>query len=165
MKPTKSDKPLDAQQSPNTSDEVRSNLAAMAREERAFAERKESIRRAFYDKLTSDIKALALELTSAGFEMSAIGKTTGIWPARSTATAPANKPSGPTTHTGWFNLFRSRGIQTYLRTHPDLAARLKTESIKSTDYPNHIPPTDLESIDSEARTSAQQRCPSIPSAS
>lgn len=164
MKSPKSDTPLSTQRSPATGDDALSSLAAIAQEERAFAEHKEAVRRAAFEKLTGDAKAIVLQLTTAGFDITAIGKALGFSPTKSSPST-TTKHSGPTTPTAWFNLFRSRAIQTYLTTHPDLAARLKTDSIKSVDYPLHIPQADLESIDSQARSSADQRCPSTPSAS
>ena len=166
MKINKSDNRSEPRLSPPSDGDVLTNLAALAEEERAFAKRKAAVRAAAYDDLIADLKARVLKMTDAGFNFASIGKSVGFSAAKSgTTTTPISKPSGPTTHTGWFNLFRSRSIQTYLRTHPELATRFKTDSVKSVDYPNHIPPTDLESIDSEARASAEQRCPSIPSAS
>ncbi len=166
MKPTKSDKPTDTQPSPSTVDDALSNLAAITEEERALSERKEAARRAVFDKITADGKTLISTLTAAGFALPVIAKAWGFAPIKtSPPSSPTPKPSGPTSHQGWFNLFRSRAIQDYLRAHPTLAARLKAESIKSVDYPHHIPPPDLESIDAQAHLSAAQRCPSTPSVS
>ena len=166
MKPPKSEKIPEPTAQVSSNDDILNTLAALEEEERAAVQRAAARRAAAFADLIADLNTRAAKMTSAGFEFAAIGKAMGFLPAKGgTATPPTNKPSGPTTHIGWFNLFRSRSIQTYLRTHSDLAARFKADSIKSSDYPNHIPPTDLEAIDLEARASAEQRCPSIPSAS
>jgi hypothetical protein len=178
MKTNKPDKPTPATQSPSSSDDILTNLAALAQEEkdrderkaqeeREFAQRRAAIRADAFDNLMADLRTRIQRIVALGFDFAAIGKAQGFLTGKSTpkTAAPSKSSSGPTSHTGWFNLFRSRSIQAYLRAHPDLAARLKADSIHSVDYPKHIPPPDLESIDSQARASAEQRCPSTPAAS
>ena len=172
MKTTKPDKPLPTAPSPSSNDDIRSTLATIALEEQDFARRKVEEERALtqrnaairtnaFDALMTQLRTQIRDIVALGFDFTAIGKAQGFIPPKS----PSNTPTGPPSSAGWFNLFRSRAIQAYLRAHPDLAARLKADSIKSVDYPTHIPPSDLESIDSQARASAEQRYPSTPSAS
>ncbi len=185
MKTPKSEKPSPTLPPESNSEDIRSQLAALDAEENAltqrtieeerafnqrkaeqtreFAQRKAAQRAAAFDKLMADLRTQIRGIVAMGFELAAIGKAQGFTVAKSrpTLTSP-NKPSGPTTHTGWFNLFRSRAIQAYLRSHPDLAAQLKADAVQSVDYATHIPDSDLAAIDSAARASAEQRCPSIP---
>ena len=64
-----------------------------------------------------------------------------------------------TTNQGWFQLFRSRALQTYLKAHPDLVTSLKASSVPPAEYSSHIPPSDLRAIDNGAQSKADTRCP------
>ena len=96
---------------------------------------------------------------------SLIGKALGLPVKPPSASDSLRKGSGSTTNQGWFHLFRSRGLQAYVKSYPDLAASLKHKAVPSTDYPSYIPAEDLKHIDAGAQLKADVRCPVASAAS
>jgi hypothetical protein len=148
--------------SPPSADNLSALLAALDEEARGISERRARIEKAFFDERITAAKTILAILVARGHELSHIAKALGFQSKR--ASISSSKPSGPTNNHGWFQLFRSRAVQTWLKAHPELLASLKTRSVPLSEYSSHIPTDDLKTITMEAQSKADTRCPSAPSA-
>jgi len=146
--------------SQSSSDDLAALLASIAEQERAIAQRRADAEKAFYNDAISRARVLISSLAARGHQLSQIAKALGLHSKPPSPSDPSRKGSGPNTNQGWFQLFRSRGIQAYVKAHPGLAASLKQNAIPSADYSSHIPTEDLKNIDTEAQSKADIRCPS-----
>jgi hypothetical protein len=153
------------------SNDIAVQLQALAEQEREAdriaAERKraldlqrQQLRKGCFDQTVGVIKTHVAQLTSIGFDLAQIAKAVGF----SAVTRKPKQGTGPTTHEGWFRLFRTRAIQTYVKSHPDLAASLEEQHVAPADFPQHIPAADLEAIDAAAHAKATAKCPPTPAA-
>ncbi len=143
-------------------------LAEQEREaERIAAERKrtldlqrQQLRKTCFDATIATIKSHVAQLTAIGYDLSQIAKAVGV----SSGTRKPKQGTGPQTHDGWFRLYRTRAVQTYLKAHPDLTASLEAQHIPPADYGQHIPAADLAAIDADATAKATAKCAPSPAA-
>jgi hypothetical protein len=147
-----------------SADNLSALLAALDEEARGISERRARIEKAFFDERITAAKTIVAILVARGHELSHITKALGFQSKLACASISSSKPSGPTTNHGWFQLFRSRAVQTWLKAHPELLASLKTRSVPPSEYSSHIPADDLKTITMEAQSKADTRCPSVPAA-
>lgn len=139
-------------------------LASLEAEEKALANRKAQLEAAFLDDSLGKMKALLQSLAARGHDLSRIAKSLGLHVRPATSSDSARKGTGPSSNSGWFQVFRSRAIQVYLRRNPEVLASLKSQQITSSDYPAHLPAAALKAIDAEAQAKADAKCPKVPTA-
>ena len=149
----------------SSSDDLTALLASLEEQERATAQRRAEAEKALYDDGIARAKVIIASLAARGHQLSQIAKALGLATKPSSTSGSSCKASGPNTNQGWFQLFRSRGLQVYLRAHPDLATSLKENAFPSAEYASHIPAEDLKHIDAEAHSKADRRCPAASAAS
>ena len=138
--------------------ELEAELLALAQEEQALQQRKVQKRQTYWDLTIAGLTRSIEQLTAHGFDRAAIAKALGFASNGKPASAP-RKGTGPTTHAGWYALFLTSGFRSYLKTHPDLATKLKSSKVAPTDYGSHLPESDFTAIKQTARQKAESKCP------
>jgi hypothetical protein len=142
---------------------LEADLAALAREEEELRRRREDRRAQFWTLSIANLSRAVDQLVNQGFSRADIAKAIGFAsPGKGASPATAKKPGGPKTHDGWYTLYLNGEVQSYLKSHPDLASRLKASGVSRHQLPSHIPPQDLLTIQEAARTKAQAKCPQVP---
>ena len=139
-------------------------LASLEAEEKALANRKAQLEAAFLDDSLGKMKALLQSLAARGHDLSKIAKSLGLHARPAASSDPTRKGTGPSSNSGWFQVFRSRAIQVYLKHHPDVLASLQSQNIPSSEYADHLPVDDLKAIDLEAQSKADAKCPKVATA-
>jgi hypothetical protein len=142
-----------------TSD-LEAELLALDQEEESLKRRKSERRQQYWEVAIASLASSVDKLVAAGFERPAIGKALGfVGSAKATPLSKSGR--GPATHDGWYTIFLSLGIRSYLKVHPDLASTLKAGKIPSASYSSHIPPADLSLLETVARSKAQAKVPAV----
>jgi hypothetical protein len=143
---------------PAAGTDIEAELLALAQEEESLNRRKAERREQYWTLSISSITATIEKLVSNGFDRTTIAKALGFG-VNGKSTATAKKGTGPTTHDGWYALFLNAGIRSYLKSHPDLAATLKSQKVAPADYAKHLPDSDLAALKTTARQKAESKCP------
>lgn len=143
--------------------DLEAELLALAQEEESLQRRKTEIRQNYWDATIAALTRSIDQLTAQGFDRPTIAKALGFGP--NGKSSPATKRgTGPTTHDGWYALFLTAGIRSYLKSHPDLAATLKSQKVSPADYGKHLPESDRTTLMATARQKAESKCPASRSA-
>jgi len=142
--------------------DLAAQYAALKQQEFALAEQKAQVRKAIWDDSVTKLRSIVQNLTADGYDPAQIGKALGFHARSAPAGESSRKGTGPSTNAGWFQIFRSRALQVYLKSHPDLAQSLKDRHIRSSEYSAHVPPEDLQKIDAAAQSKANAKCPVAP---
>lgn len=145
-------------------DDLSNLLASIEAEEQALALRKAKAESALWDDVIAKVKPLVQVLTARGYDAPKIAKAVGLQSRLVPASDGARKGTGPTSNAGWFQLFRSRAIQVYVKTHPELAASLKAQKIRPSQQAAHIPAEDLKRIEFASQSKADAKCPPVSAA-
>jgi hypothetical protein len=122
-------------------------------------QRKTAKRQSYWDVTIAAVTLSIEQLTAHGFDRGAIAKALGFVPNGKSTTSAPKKGTGPTTHDGWYALFVTTGLRSYLKTHPDLAIKLKSSKVAPGDYGSHLPESDFTAIKTTARQKAESKCP------
>ena len=139
-------------------------LAAIQEQEAALAAQKAQLRKAIWEDSITKLHGLVQTLSAHGYDLPQIGKALGFTPRPSRPLASSSAVKGPSTNAGWFQLFRSRSIQQYLKSHPELAHRLKASQVPFSACAAHLPVADLAAIDAACQSKADAKCPPVPAA-
>lgn len=146
-----------AAEAPAVPSDIEAQLAALKAQQLANQEQQAELRRCLWQGTIAEITTRIRQLTTHGFEHGAIAQALGF-AGRFPKSTALKTATGPTTQQGWFKVFRNAGVRTYLRTHPDLAATLKSASVSPADYAAHLPADALTAIEQSARDRALTKC-------
>lgn len=138
--------------------DLEAELLALAQEEESLQQRKTQKRQTYWEVTIANVTRSIEQLTAHGFDRAAIGKTLGF-ASNGKPTGAPKKGTGPTTHDGWYALFVTTGLRSYLKAHPDLATKLKSSKVAPSDYGSHLPESDYTTIKTTARQKAESKCP------
>ena len=138
--------------------DLEAELLAIAQEEESLRQRKNQRRQQFWDVTIAALTRSIEQLGSYGFERPAIAKALGF-AGNGKPVATSKKGTGPNTHEGWFAFFVGTGVRSYLKTHPDLAATLKSSKVAPADQGSHLPADAFKAIQETARQKAESKCP------
>ena len=138
--------------------DLEAELLALAQEEESLQQRKTQKRQTYWEVTIATVTRSIEQLTAHGFDRGAIAKALGFVPNTKSTSAP-KKGTGPTTHDGWYALFVTTGLRSYLKAHPDLATKLKSSKVAPSDYGSHLPESDFTAIKTTARQKAESKCP------
>ena len=137
--------------------DLATQLAAIEAQKRALEAQEAHVRKAMWDDGIGRIRAAVQQLVVGGHELPQIAKALGFHLRPAAATEAKSK--GPTTNAGWFQTFRTRAIQLYVKQHPELAASLKSQGVDRASYATHLPAADRSAIDTQAHAKADAKCP------
>jgi hypothetical protein len=138
--------------------DLEAELLALAQEEEALRKRKTEKRQSYWDVTIATVTRSIEQLTAHGFDRGAVARALGFVPNAKSTSAP-KKGTGPSTHDGWYALFVTTGVRSYLKAHPDLATKLKSSKVAPAEYGSHLPEPAFTAIKTTARQKAESKCP------